>query len=52
MDDCIDSIEKIAVLSTLETNSSYWQVEGEETDSDKTTFTSHYKLYRLVQMPF
>lgn len=42
---CIDSLGDATVFSTLDANSGYWQVEIEESDRDKTAFTSHHGLY-------
>ena len=52
MDECIDSLGNAAIFTTLDCNSGYWQIEIDEADRDKTTFTSHCGLYRFVQMPF
>lgn len=52
MDECINSLGDDAVLSTLDAHSSYWEVEIEETYSDKTAFASHHGLYRFVRMSF
>ena len=45
MDECINSFGDATIFSTLECNSGYWQVEVDEADKDKTTFTSHMGLY-------
>lgn len=45
-------LRKAAVFSILEANSGYCQVKVETTDRNKVVFTSHYGLYRFVQMLF
>ena len=52
MDECIDSLGDATVFTTLDCNSGYWQVEVDEPDRDKTTFTSHMGLFRFIRMPF
>lgn len=52
MDECIDSLVKAAVLSTLGANISDWHVEVEENDCNQTAFTSRRGVYRFVRMSF
>ena len=52
MDECIDSLGEATVFTTLDANSGYWQVEIAPEDRDKTTFTCHEGLYRVIRMPF
>ena len=52
MDECIDSLGDATVFTTLDCNGRYWQVEIAEEDRDKTTFASHFGLYRFLRMPF
>lgn len=52
MSEYIEFLGVAAVLSMMDVSSRYWQVEAEETDNDKTAFTSYVGLYRLVQTPF
>ena len=52
MDECIDSLGDASVCTNLDANCGYWQIEIDEADRDKTTFTSHHGLYRFVRMPF
>ena len=52
MDECIDSLGDATVFTALDCNSRYWQVEIDEEDRDKTTFASHFGLYRFIRMPF
>ena len=51
MDECIDSLGDSTVLTTLDCNSGYWQVEIAEEDRNKITFASHCSLYRFLRMP-
>ena len=52
MDECIDSLGEATIFSTLDCNSGYWQIEIDDRDKDKTTFTSHSGLFRFLRMPF
>ena len=52
MDDCIDSLGDVAVFSTLNCNSGYWQIPVDPSDRDKTTFTTHRGTFRYKRMPF
>lgn len=52
MDQCNDSLGEAAVFFTLGANQKFWRVEAKETECDRTALTSHYGLYRLIQMPF
>ena len=52
MDECIDSLGDAVVFTTLDCNSGYWQIPVHPKDRDKTTFTSHYGIYRFLRLPF
>ena len=52
MDECIDSLGDAVVFTTLDCNSGYWQIPVHPEDRDKTTFTSHYGIYRFLRLPF
>ena len=52
MDDCLDSLGDATVFSTLDSNARYWQIPVAAEDSDKTKFTSHTGLFRLLRLPF
>jgi hypothetical protein len=52
MDECIDSLGDANVFTTLDCNSGYWQIPVHPEDRDKTTFTSHYGIYRFLRLPF
>ena len=51
-DDCLDSLGKAHIFTTLDCNSGYWQVNMAEEDKDKTTFVSHMGTHRYRRMPF
>lgn len=51
MEGCIVFLGKASVFSIIDVNSSYWQVEVEEANQDKTAFTSYHGLYRFVRIP-
>lgn len=40
------------MFSTLDLNSSYWNVEVSKEDRVKTTFASHYGLFQIILVPF
>lgn len=48
----VDSLGVSAWFTTLDLHASYWKVEVAEGDKDKTAFTTHQGLCRLVRMPF
>jgi hypothetical protein len=52
MDECIDSLGEAAIFDTLDCNSAYWQIPVDPADRRKTTFTSHYGIYRFIRLPF
>jgi hypothetical protein len=52
INECIDSLGEAAIFTTLDCNSGYWQIPVEPADRDKTTFTSHYGIYRFIRLPF
>lgn len=52
MNKFFDALGEAAVSATLDANSGYWQEKVEDPDQNKTTFASHYELYRFVQIPF
>ena len=52
MDECIDSLGDAVIFTTLDCNSGYWQIPVHPDDRDKTTFTSHYGIYRFLRLPF
>jgi Reverse transcriptase (RNA-dependent DNA polymerase) len=52
MDECIDSLGDAVIFTTLDCNSGYWQIPVRPEDREKTTFTSHYGIYRFLRLPF
>lgn len=52
MDECIASPTEARILTSLDCNSGYWQVEVDQPDGNRTTFPSHFGLYCLMRMPF
>lgn len=42
MEECIDSLGEATIVSTLDSNSGYLQIEIDPKDRGKTTFTSHH----------
>jgi hypothetical protein len=51
-DKCIDSLGDAEAFTTLDCNSGYWKIPVHPEDRDKTTFTSHYGIYRFLRLPF
>lgn len=49
--ECIDSLSKATVFSTLDASSGKCQIKVDDVDKDKTAFTSNYGLYWFVRMP-
>lgn len=52
VDDCLDSLSKSKLFSTLDLQSGYWQVEVKEEDRAKTAFVTRNGLYEYIVMPF
>jgi hypothetical protein len=52
MDECIDSLGDAVVFTTLDSNIGYWHIPVHSEGRDKTTFASHYGIYRFLQLPF
>lgn len=50
--DCVNLLRDDAVFSALGANSAWWHVEIEIFLGDKTTFTSHQRLYSFGRMSF
>lgn len=51
MGKCIESLRDALILPTLEASISHWQLEIEDTDSDKTAFPSNHWLYLISHIP-
>lgn len=52
MDEFFDRLGEELVFSTLDDSLRYPQIQIDDRDRDKTAFTSHHGLYRLIGMPF
>lgn len=52
MQESTASLEDAEILSDLGTNSSYWQIEVDNTDKVKNAFTSTHVLYQFIVTPF
>lgn len=52
MDYCIDSLGRVAKISTLHAKCGLCRVESADEDRDETAFTSHYGLFQFTCMPF
>ena len=52
MDDCMDTLGKAKIFSSLDANSGYWQIAVDEQDIPKTAFVCHQGLFEYMRMPF
>ena len=52
VDDCLDSLGEARFFTTLDANCGYWQIDVNESDREKTAFTSHRGLFQFKRMPF
>ena len=52
MDDYIDSIGDAKVFNTLDASSGYWKTLIVSKDRDQTMFTTHFRTYAFMRMPF
>lgn len=52
IEDSLTSLTQAAWYSTLDLASGYWQVQVEESDREKTAFTTPFGLYEWDRMPF
>ena len=51
-DMCLDCLSGAKLFSTLDLQSGYWQIKMDETDQEKTAFTTKYGLFEYTVMPF
>jgi hypothetical protein len=51
LDECIDSLGKAKIFSTLDANSGVWQIPIDDSSKDKTTFTCHSDTFIFKRMP-
>src|SRR3990170_1079624 len=52
IDDLLTSLSGSQWFTTLDLMSGYWQVAMDESDIEKTAFTTGHRLYEFVVMPF
>lgn len=52
MIDCIDALDIAVIISTLETNNSYWPAEIDDADLEKRALISHQEPLRFSRMQF
>lgn len=52
MHEVIDSLVKSQVFSTLDANSSYWQIEIDDKDVNKAAYVTNNGLFCYTTMPF
>ena len=52
IDECIDSLSRAKIFSTIDMTSSYLRVPVREEDIPKTAFISKHGLYEFTSMPF
>ena len=52
IDEMLDNIGRSKYLTTLDLAKGYWQIPMEETDKEKTAFTSPLGLFQFTTMPF
>lgn len=50
MDNCIDSLGRAAIFTTLQCKSGYRQIEIIEADRNRTKFTPHSGLFHFIWM--
>lgn len=50
MDEWLDILGKVHIFSMLDASYGYWQIDIDDRDKDKTTFTSHHRLYIFLRM--
>lgn len=48
----IDSLGDATVFSAIDCSNGHWWIEIPEAERDKSTFSSHHGLIRVVRMPF
>jgi len=52
IDECIESLGKASIFSTLDCNAGYWLVAIAPEDREKTAFVCHEGAYQYKRMPF
>lgn len=51
-DECIALLSMAQMLSTIDTNSEYWQIETNGKNVCKTAFVTHHELFKYTRMIF
>ena len=52
IEELIDTVGPVKVISTLDLAKGYWQIPMDEGSRDKTAFTTPFGLYEFEVMPF
>ena len=52
MDDCIETLGKTRIYSSLDAISGYWQIAVDDQDISKSPFVCHQGLYEYLRMPY
>ena len=52
IEELIDTIGPVGVITTLDLAKGYWQIPMDEESKDKTAFTTPFGLYEFEVMPF
>lgn len=52
MNQCIYALGEARIISKLDANADYWQVEIDLKDREKIAFKSHQGLYGIIRIPF
>lgn len=48
----VESLGDALVFSTLDASGTYWQIESDNEDREKTASTIHHGLYKFIRMPY
>lgn len=52
VDECLDPLGEVGIFSMFDARFGNWEIEIDDGDNDKTTFASHYGLYRFLRFQF
>ena len=52
IDECLDTLSGSSLISTLDLQAGYWQVEMAPEDKEKTAFITKYELFQHMRMSF
>ena len=50
--DCLDCLNGVKYMSSLDLQSGYWKIRMDEKDRPKTAFTLRHGLYEYLLIPF